>query len=1041
MTKSSPYTLPFTGRSAELEIIELAKVEAARGHAQLLLLSGDGGIGKTRLLREAAAAAVLGGWRFVTGSAYPLETAIPYALFGEALEPLFAALDAAALTRLTRGDKRILSALTPRLLAEADLAQQRLADGVTMAEQRLRLHTGVLQLLGRLSERQPLLLCLENLQWADSSSIELLHFVSRQLGKERVLLIASWNESDRPLSDELRLALRSLRTVSTVTDMRLMPLSRDDVASLLSRAFHVECEAVASFATLLQENTRGNPFFVDQTLRELVSRGELRQQGSVWVGWHVEQLVLPPSVRELLLARLSRLSVDARLVSDVIAVIGTTALHDVVRTTTGLAEAALRLALGELRDEGIVTEQADGPAVTYDLAHPMMRQTLVAHVGLARERELHASIASAIESVAGRRADREAESIAAHWRKADPRVETARSVSWLLKAGRQALNRLARREAAVTLRAALDRIDEHLGDHRVGDNAAGGDRPDIGHADIGHADIGHADAVPMLLDELARLYRRLGEYHEAIAMCARASTLAESRGDQLGVAVAERRLGLAQQGLGRREEAIRHFDIALSLTIAKVGAGISDGAHTEVLLARIRLAKGDCLQALGLPEDAKREITLAVEIAERLGQVPLLARAHRMLLMVYLWSGPAHRAWAHARSAVALAEQSGQRNLAWSAHWSAAVLAALTAHTSALETHLREATRLAGELNSPLLELRTMEIAIEYRAGTGEWNRAITDGERAIAMGRALDQTTLLARLLYWVSGVYLQRGDFTTAKRLIDEAWEVSGAADLDLDRPFEVHGVLPACVARTAYLSAVGEHAQALALGQTALAIADRTGYIAWAVYRLLPTLAEAALTVGNDVMLSDVRRRLEHDATHLAHPIGAAWVLVIDGAYALRENRIADAILLLQRAVATLEALPYPYDAARTRLRLAGALQQSGALTEAKHEAREALQMLERLGARPASEEARTVLRSLGGRVDSDRQSSRLATLTPREFDIVRLVAQRLSNKEIGARLGITARTAGTHLANIFDKLDVRDRTALGDLAREQGLHQAT
>lgn len=1019
MHPTAPPTLPFTGRSTELDVLARARAEATRGRAQLLLLSGDGGVGKTRLVQEAAASAERDGWHVVTGRAYPLETAIPYALFGDALEPLFATLDAAALTRLTRGDKRILSALTPRLLTEAELAQQRLTDSITLAEQRLRLHTSVLQLLGRLSERQPLLLCLENLQWADSSSIELLHFVSRQLGKERLLLVASWNESDRPLSEELRLALRSLRTMRTATDLRLTPLSGDEVASLLSTAFHVEREAVAPFATLLQDTTRGNPFFVDQTLRELVSRGALREQGGVWVGWHVEQLLLPPSVRELLLARLDRLSADARLVSDVIAVIGTTAPHDVVRRTSGLTEDALRLALGELRGEGIVTEQADGGAITYDLAHPMMRQTLATNVGMARERELHASIAAAIESVAGRRADREAEAIAAHWRKADPRVDTARSVHWLLKAGRQALGRLARREAAVTLRAALDRIDEYLGDEHGGRE--------------------HAADVPMLLDELARLYRRLGEYHEAIAMGARASALAESRGDVLGVAVAERRLGLAQQGLGRREEAIRHFDIAL----AQAGASTGDRAHTEVLLARIRLAKGDCLQALGLPEEAKREITLAVDIAERLGQVPLLARAHRMLLMVHLWSGPAHRAWAHARSAVALAEQSGERNLAWSAHWSAAVLAALTAHTSALETHLKEATRLAAELNSPLLELRTTEIMIEYRAGTGEWDRAIMDGERAIAMGRALDQTTMLARLLYWVSGVYLQRGDFSTAKRLIDDAWEVSGAADLDLDldRPFEVHGVLPACVARTAYLSAVGEHAQALALGQTAIAIADRTGYIAWAVYRLLPTLAEAALAVGDDVTLRAMRRRLEHDATHLAHPIGAAWVLVIDGAHALREERTADAIQLLQRAVATLEAVPYPYDAARTRLRLARALQQSGALTEAKHEAREALQMLERLGARPAAEEARAVLRSLGGKVASDQQSSRLATLTPREFDIVRLVAQRLSNKEIGARLGITARTAGTHLANIFDKLDVRDRTALGDLAREQGLHRAT
>ncbi len=1005
-----PHTLPFTGRASELEQIERARAEVTRGRGQLLLLSGDGGVGKTRLIEEAAKAAEQDGWQTATGRAYPLETAIPYALFADAVEPLLASFDTATITRLTRGDRRIMSALSPRLITEADAAQQRLTDSVTIAEQRLRLHTGILQLLGRLGERKPLLLCIENLQWADSSSIELLHFVGRQLGAQRVMIVASWNESDRPLTDELRLALRSLRSLHTLgvaNDIRLAPLSRDNVASLLASGFHMEREAVSHFATLLQESTRGNPFFVDQTLRELVTRGALREQGGVWVGWHLEQLALPPSVRDVLLARLGRLTAHARLVADVVAVIGTAAAHEVVRGVTALSENDLRTALAELRAEGIVAEQVDGSVVRYDLSHPMMRQTLLELVGLVRERELHATIAQIMEAVAGTRAEREAESIAAHWRRADPRVNTEQSVEWLVRAGQQSLGRLARREAADTLRAALDRIDEHLAER--------GSR--------------HAADVPMLLDELSRLYRRLGEYHEAITMCARASDLAAQRGDALGVAVAERRRGLAHQGIGQREEAIRHFDIALR------NASASD----DVLVARIRLAKGDCLQALALPDEAKREISAAVEIAERLGQLPLLARAHRMLLMVHIWSGPAHRAWAHARSAVSLAEQTGERNLAWSAHWSAAVLSGLTSHTAALETHLKEATRLAGELNSPLLELRTSEIAVEYRAGTGEWDRAIMEGERSIAMARALDQTTLLARLLYWVGGVYLQRGDFTTAKRLIDEAWDISGAESLDLNRPFEVHGVLPACVARTAYLNAIGEHRQALALGHTAIAIADRTGYIAWAVYRLLPTLAESALVVRDDEVLREVRRRLEHDATHLAHPIGAAWVLLIDAEFASRAARPTEAITMLQRAVAILEAIPYPFDAARTRLRLATALQLSGASVEAQHEAREALKMLERLGARPAAEEARVVLRSLGGRVESDQQSSKLATLTSREFEIVRLVAQRLSNKEIGVRLGITARTAGTHLANIYDKLGVRDRTSLGDMAREQGLHR--
>jgi DNA-binding NarL/FixJ family response regulator len=144
-------------------------------------------------------------------------------------------------------------------------------------------------------------------------------------------------------------------------------------------------------------------------------------------------------------------------------------------------------------------------------------------------------------------------------------------------------------------------------------------------------------------------------------------------------------------------------------------------------------------------------------------------------------------------------------------------------------------------------------------------------------------------------------------------------------------------------------------------------------------------------------------------------------------------------LQRAVSRLESVPYPFDAARARLWLAQALADAGQRDEAIREARAALQLLEGMGARPATEQARALLREFGARVPGKRSGPGFDGLTARELDIVRFVALRESNKEIGARLHISARTVGTHLANIFDKVGVRDRTALGDLARERGLHQ--
>lgn len=1000
-----PFALPIVDRVAELALVAHLRAAAAKGAGGMLLLSGDGGVGKTRLITETAAPARGDGWRIAVGRAYAVETAIPYAPFADALEPLLSALDPNVLTRITRGDRSAIRALAPSLVTGAPADAY--ASSLNVAEQRVRLHSTIVQIIGKLAEREPLFLVLENMHWADASSVELFHFLARQVHTLRVVLIATWNETERELPPALGTAIRSLRSLGMCREIRLEPLTAVGVALMVSQAFAVPSDSIANFTKRLFEVTRGNPLFIEQLLRELIQRGELRLSGSVWVGWELETFVLPPTVRDLLRARINRLSHEARSVAEWAATIGTEAEHDLLFTVTGLIEPAWLDVLDELRGAGMLAERLDGSVLYYDMSHPLIRQAFSELVGMTRERGMHAAIANTLEDIAGVQAEERAEQIAAHWRRTDPHVEPARAIHWLTLASARAMARLARHEAADLLRAALDRAD-------------------------GSPDAVDDDRRRILVDDLSRLYRRLGEYSSATAMATRARDDARTRGDVIGVAVAERRLGLSAEGIGRRRDAIAHFD---------VGIRAATEAGDDVLVARIRLAKCNCLQALGLPEEAKEEVALALAVAERTDRISLLARAHRIQLMLSLWSGPTHRAWTHARSAVALAERSGERNLAWSAHWASAVLAAMTSNASALQRHLTEATRLAEELASPLLQLRSAEISIEYQSVFGEWSRALMDGERAVQTARSLEQKTLLARLLFWVGSIHLMRGDATTAKRQFDEAWDVSGAGAMALGEPFEVHGVLPAHVARVTYLVAVGEHAQALALGRVAVEIADRTGNIAWTVHRLLPTLAEAALAMRDPAALAEVRRRLAHDAAWLAHPIGHAWVKIIDAAVSERDGDTSVAIAWLQQAVSELEAVPYAYDAAQARLRLARVLLGSGDASEATSEARAALHVFEALDAKPAAEQAREMLRSLGAHVPvTQLGTDAFASLTTRELEIVALVAQRQSNKVVGRTLGISARTVGTHLANVFGKTGIRDRTLLGDAAREQGLHRA-
>ena len=1002
----APAATSVVGRERELSIIEQLRIHVARGEGGVLLLSGDGGIGKTRLVVELVRAVRESNWQVMMGRAYALEATIPYAPFADACEPVLAAMDGNVLLRLTRGDRAVLTALAPSMGGEP--ASEVRTSGTSAAELHVRLHAGILQLLTRLAERQPLLLVAENMQWADTASIELFHFLARQLTRQRILLVATWNETERELPASLRTMIRSLRALAVAHDLRLEPLSSTALGQLVSQRFGVDASSIEHFVQALHDSTLGNPFFAEQTLDELIVSGTLRQAGGMWVGWPAEPFGLPRSVRDLLHARLERLTRDARRVADVVALSGGTITHAVLQRAVGNDD-LLFAAVDELRAHRIVSEQLVHDEISYDVSHPMLRQSIVGDVGLARGRALHAQIAVALqtahEGTAIQGAERLAEQIAAHWRLADPSANTADAVQWLLLAGKHATQRRAYREAVGSLRAALDRADAF-------------------------PDVVDPSTAPALLDELARLYRRLGEYQEAIVMSTRSRDRATAVRDHRAVAVAERRLGLAYEGLGRRRDAIAHFDAGI-VSAALVG--------DTVLLARLRLAKSDSLQALGMPLDARREIGIALDLAEQRGDVELLARAHRSLLKVHTWSGPAHRAWTHARSAVELAEQSGARNLAWSAHWTAAVLAGFTSNIVALQDHLTRATALADELHSPLLQLRTIEIAIEYHSGTGAWDRALVEGERAVAQARALDQTTLLSRLLYWVGSVYLQRGATAEAQTLFDEAWAVSGADAVDVDHPFEIHGVLPAYTARVMWCAAVGDHARAVTLGRTALSMADRTGYVAWAVYRLLPAIAESAMALNDVTTIDEMRGRLLRDSALLSHTGGRGWVLVVDGEMARRAGALDQAADAFQQAIGVLESVPFPFDAARARLRLARVLHEQGDVDDATREARSALQVFEHLGATPLAETARSLLRSFGARLPVRRVVPGVDGLTGRELEIVRLVAHRLSNKEIGTKLEISARTVGTHLANVFDKMGVRDRTALGDLAREQGLHR--
>ncbi|HKR10035.1 MAG TPA: AAA family ATPase, partial [Gemmatimonadaceae bacterium] len=815
MTKAEE--TPLIGRGADVALLSRSLDEAAKGSGRAVFVVGEGGIGKTRLAAAITERAHKKGWTVVSGRAYPVETGVPYAVFSDALVPLLRSMDPSHLSVLTRGGASEFAQMFPNLSPGSEKTRQ--SAGADPAELKARLLWNFTQFLGRLSAKQPLFLLLENLQWADASSLELLHFIARQLDSQKLFLLGTYNDADRDSNPVLRSTEQSLLRLGALAVHKLTPLSLADVEELVHQMFGAEKGATGHFTSLLYGWTRGNPFFVEETLKSLVESRVLSRVDSRWTGWEIDRLQLPASIRDVLKARVERLSPHARNLVNLAAVVGTRAPYETLLKVSGLSEKDAIAALDELLGQRILEETGTVDAIRYDFTHPLLQQVIYSDLGQARARLLHGTVAESLESLYGDDAVAHADELALHFARAHSSQLARKTVLYCHAAGRAALEKYANREAANYLAIALETLDR---DSSIQD--APGDE---------------------ILTTLARTRQRLGEYNAAIELWERARAAAEKRGERGAIANVEHRMGLACYWSGRYGDALAHYE---------AGLAAAEAASAETVV-RLRLAKGIALQDLGKLQQAQSEVEAALVSAAAGGveNEALLSRAHRALLLMYAWTGPLALAGDHGRQALAHAQAAGQRMLEWTAHWGLALLTGVSGDASGVAKHLAESDRLADAMQSPLLPLWSAEVAVQYRMVIGEWDTALAIGERTIAAAQSLNQRMLLPRLYVWTGLIYLWRGSTQKAKEYFDLAWKLAGGektgslngADA---RPLDIPSIVPAHLGLASYHLAMGNPVEAVRIGEAGLEIADGSGYIVWSLQWLLPVVGEAAL-VGRD------------------------------------------------------------------------------------------------------------------------------------------------------------------------------------------------
>ncbi len=991
-----PDPLPLVGRTEELSRLE-ALLDDVGSETTLVFLAGEGGVGKSRLADEFAARAATHDRVVARGRAYPVESGVPYALLSDAFLPLLRKMDPETLTVLSRGGEAELRYLFPALSTGGRGALP--SSGGEPEEFRTRLQWNFAELIKNFSARTPLLVILEDLQWADDSSLQLLHFLARQAAGQSLFFLCTYNESERQRASRLAQIERSLASLGLAEVRFLDPLTREQVTGLLRGAFDVDADRVREFSHLLHGWTRGNPFFIEEILRSLVSSGRLTARRGTWVGWDVRHFDVPSSIRGAVLSSMGTFSNDTRRVAELAAIIGTRASYPLLSAISGLSESDLLVSLDELCARGVLLEDTQDGAVVYDFVHPIVRRTLYDEFGLQRTRVLHGAVAEAMEGFWRSDAEAHADELAYHFARTDAQRHKAKAVRYLTAAGRNALERHADREAANYLKAALERCP---------DEPSGRAQP----------------SWIELSGLLARAYLRLGEYGSAVELW---SSLLErvEPGTALAAKV-HRSVGLALFWDGDEAGALDHLDQGLAVAE-------SVGARQEIV--RLRLARSHCLQELGRGEEALREIVTALPAAEAVADVALLARVHRSLALLHVWIGPPREAHAHAERGIELARACGDVSVEFWCQWALAVLTGLKGKLDQVAEGYREASALAERLRSPVLRLWTEELGVELAYATGDWEEGIVLGERSISLARDLNQRMLLPRLLVWTALFYVGRGQHERAKALVDEACDAAGMNRPEV--PVDVHLVVPAHIGLAHYLVGTGQYHEAIRVARRGLEIAEGTGYVLWAMHRLLPILAEACLWAGEIDQAAEVGQRMRAHARALDHKLGMAWADACDALVRWKRGDPERGAVLMRGAAEALEAIPMIPYATRIRRQLAGRLAEIGDREGALRELHRVHDIFVSLGAELELDKTRVQFREVGQRPPPRGVGEGWSGLTPREMEIARLVAARKSNKGIGKELGISPRTVSTHLSNIFRKIEVSSRGELADFMRSEGL----
>jgi DNA-binding CsgD family transcriptional regulator len=1007
----------FVGRHQEMAELRAALDDALSGRGRLVMLAGEPGIGKTRTSRELAAHATLLGAQVLWGRCHADQGAPPYWPWVQVIRSYLLGYSPEQVRSQMGAGAADIAEVVPEVRERWPGLQS--PPALEPQQARFRLFDSITRFFKQASQAQPLVVMLDNLHWADRSSLQLLEFLAQEMAESRLLLLGTNRDMELTRRHPLTQTLGELVREPLFQRVLLRGLSQEEVGQFIQVTSGFT--PPGNLVSVVHTQTEGNPLFMGEVVRLLLQDGGLTpsasgrlplsisqmERGSGGEAWSVR---IPESIREVIGRRLERLSEGCNQVLSLASVIGREfELRLLERLLDEITGGGLLEAVEEALAARVIEEMPQAVG-RYQFAHVLIQDTLAGELSAARRALLHGRIAEALEQLYGDQVEAHAAELAYHFSQTGTVPGTEKLVRYSHLAGERALAAYA--------------WDEALAHYQRGLAARG---------------IPLSGTEPAADGETAALLFGLGR--------AQTGTLERH---QIGEAVAT-----LQQAFDYYAAA---GDVAGALAVAQYPMPIANIGRTGVagfipralkLVPPDSLAAGRLLCSYGLElglvegdyESAQAAFTQALAIARREGDLALEVRTLAAAADVDHFHLRFQEGLEGARRAIALAGPLGDSGAAWLAHLDAARTLTFTGEVGGAQQHAAAALELAERLRG------RSQLTLSFRGNTtllrmqGGWQGAREFSDRGLAVAPQ-DVNLLGDRVL-----LEYEVGDFAHGEAYLERFLATIPPAAARPGVQYALPAVTIPLVSRiTGVLDRLDIAATAAQTVVSSPFANPLFAMMARAGLGLLAVLRGDAAAAAEQYGPLQSRAGTMYPSISIDRLLGL--LAQTTGNLDKAAEHFEDALAFCRRAGYRPELAWTCYDYAEALLDPVGAALRGrpghphrGAPTDPADRARamslleESLAISSELGMRPLMER---VLR-LQGRAKSQpaRAPAYPDGLTQREVEVLRLIAQGKTDREIAEELVISFRTVGNHVSSILNKTNAVNRTEAATYAARHGL----